>query len=62
MYSPCTEHGKARLPGGHDVRVVVEDGQGMFGDGSGRHVENSGHQFSGQQVHVGDHQQQALQK
>ena len=40
--------------------VVAENGQGVGGQGAGRHMKNAGKKFAGDFVHVGDHQQQAL--
>ena len=54
------QHGKAGLAAGHDVGVVAEDVQRVGGQGTGGHVEHGGQQLTGQLVHVGDHEQQAL--
>ena len=54
------QHGEAGLTAGHHVGMVAEDGQGMIGQGTGRHVEHTGQQLAGDLVHIGDHQQQAL--
>ena len=56
------QHGKAGLTAGHDVGVVAEDVQGVGGHGPGGHVEHAGQQLTGDLVHVGDHQQQALRR
>ena len=44
----------------HDVAVITEDRQGVGGQTAGRHVEDRRDQLTGNLVHVGDHQQQAL--
>ena len=54
------EHGPAGGAAGHDVGVVAEDGERLSRDGAGRNMKNSGGQFPGDLVHVGDHQQQTL--
>ena len=54
------QHGKAGLAAGHHVGVVAEDVQGVGGHGTGGHMEHGGQQLTGDLVHVGDHQQQAL--
>ena len=53
-------HRPAALAGGHHIRVIPEDGQGMRGHRAGRNVEDRAGQFPGNFEHVGDHQQQAL--
>ena len=54
------QHREAGLTDAHHVLVVAEDGKGLGGQGTGRHVENGRKQFAGDLVHVGDHQQQTL--
>ena len=54
------EEGKTGLAAGHDVLVVTEDGQRVGSQGTGRNMEDAGKQFTGDLVHVGDHEQQAL--
>ena len=51
---------EAGLPHPHHVGVVPEDGQGVGGQGPGRHVEHARQHLPRDLVHVGDHQQQAL--
>ncbi len=60
LYRRGSQHGKARLAGGHDVAVIAKDGQRMGGQGAGAYVEHAGQQLAGDFVHVGNHQQQAL--
>ena len=55
-----SQHGEAGLTASHHVGMVTEDGQGLGGEGAGRDVEHARKQFTGDLVHVGDHQQQAL--
>ncbi len=54
------EEGEARGAGGHDVRVVAEDGQRMRRDGTRGNMENRRRQFAGNLEHVRDHEEQAL--
>ena len=54
------QQGEAGLPDPHHVGVVPEDGQGMGGQGPGGDVEHPRQHLTGDLVHVGDHQQQAL--
>ncbi len=54
------QHGKTGLTAGVHVGVVAEDVQRLSSHGTGGDVEDSGQQFAGDLVHIGDHQQQAL--
>ena len=54
------QHGPPGATGVHDVGVVTEYGQGMGGDGAGRHMDDRRGQLAGDLEHVGHHQQQAL--
>ncbi len=54
------QHGKTGLPGGHHVRMVAKDGQGMGSHRTGGNVEYSGQKFPSDLVHVGDHEQKPL--
>ena len=60
LHGRGAEEDEARLPGAHHVLMVAEDGQGMRGQGAGRHMEDAGQQFAGDLVHVGNHEQEAL--
>ena len=51
---------KTGLPGGVHVGMVSEDRKGVGRHRSGAHVEHAGKQFTGDFVHVGDHQQKSL--
>ena len=51
---------KTGLARGHHVLLVAEDAQRVRGKGTGGNVEYGGKQFTGDFVHVGDHQQEAL--
>jgi len=55
-----TEHGPSGLPGCHDVLVVAEDGQSLGRQRAGGDMEDGAGEFTGDLVHVGDHQQEAL--
>ena len=54
------DHAETGLAAGHHVLVVAEDGQGMAGEGAGGHVEHGREHFTGDLVHVRDHQKQTL--
>ena len=54
------QHGKTGLAAGHDVRMVAEDRQGLAGQRTSRDVKDRRDHLTGDLVHVGDHQQQAL--
>ena len=54
------QHGKARVPDGHYVGVVTENGKGMGGKGTGGNMEHARQHFASDLVHIGDHQEQAL--
>ena len=60
LHGVAGQHGEAGLTAGHNVAVVTEDGQRVIGQGAGAHVEHRGGQLTGDLIHVGDHQQQAL--
>ena len=60
LYRAFAQHGEARLTAGHHVLVVAEDTQGMAGQCTGGYVEHARQVFTGNLVHVRDHQQQAL--
>ena len=51
---------EAGLAARHHVLVVSEDGEGVAGEGAGAHVEHGGQHFTGNLVHVGNHQEKAL--
>ena len=55
-----SQHRETGLAAGHYVGVVSEDGQAVYGQGTGGYVEYAGEQFACDLVHVGDHQKQAL--
>ena len=55
-----SQHGKAGLAAGHHVGVVAEDVQGVAGHGAGGNMEDAGEQLTGDLIHVGDHQKEAL--
>ena len=54
------EHRPAGGAARHHVGVVAEDRERMRGQGAGGDVHGGRGQFTGDLVHVGDHQQQAL--
>ena len=53
-------HGNAGGAAGHHVLMIAEDVVGLLCHGPGRHMEHGGHPVTGHNVHIGDHQQQAL--
>ena len=54
------DHREAGLAGRHHVLVVAEDGEGVGGQGAGRHVEHGREHLAGDLVHVRNHQEEAL--
>ena len=60
LHRAGAHHREAGLARRHHVRVVVEDGERVLRDGARRHVEDGRHQLAGEQVHVGDHEEEAL--
>ena len=60
LHAAFGQHRKTGLAAGHDVRVVAEDVQCVAGKRTGADMEDTGKQFTGDLVHVRDHQQQAL--
>ena len=48
------------LAGCHNVGLVTENGQSVRRQGAGSHMEDGGDQFTGDLVHVRDHQQKTL--
>ena len=57
---PRRQECEASLPHRHDVGVVAEDRERLGCNGSRRHLEDRRGQLTGDLVHVGDHQEQAL--
>ena len=55
-----TEHGKAGLAAGHDIRMIAEDAQRMACDGTGGDMEHGGKKLACHLVHVGYHKEQTL--
>ncbi len=55
-----TEHRPAGRAAGHDIGMVAKDVQCGRGDGTSGNMKDRGSQFSGDLVHVRDHQQQTL--
>ena len=55
-----SQQGEPGLPHPHHVGVVPEDRQGVGEQGPGGDVEHPRQHLTGDLVHVGDHQQQAL--
>ena len=54
------EHSKAGLAAAHNVSVVTENGQRMISQGTGGNMHNERRKFTGDFIHVRDHQEQAL--
>ena len=51
------EHGEAGLTASHDVGVVVENRECVLGHSARRHMEHRGHELTGNQVEVRNHEQ-----
>ena len=60
LYRSLGQHGETGLARRHHVLVVTEDAQRVAGNGARRNVEHTGEEFTGDLVHVGNHEQQAL--
>ena len=60
LYGCGGQHCAADLTAGHNVGMVTEDGECVCTYRTGRYVENTGFQLTGDSVHRGDHQQQTL--
>ena len=54
------QHGETSLTSRHHVLVVTEDGKSVRSNGTCRHVEHTGKEFTRNFIHIGDHQQQTL--
>ena len=55
-----TEHHKTGLPASHHIGVIAKDGKGMCCQCSRRHMKYRRCLFTGQFIHIGDHQKQTL--
>ena len=60
LHIALTEHGKAGLAAGHDIRMIAEDAQRMACDGTGGDMEHGGKKLACHLVHVGYHKEQTL--
>jgi len=60
LYRAFGQHGEACLAARHNILVVAEDTQSVAGQCTCRYVEYAGQVFTGNLVHIGDHQQQTL--
>ena len=60
LHRALAQHGETSLAASHHVAVVTEDTQRVCGQSTGRHMEDAGKQFTGNLVHVRNHQQQTL--
>ena len=60
LHAALGQHGKAGLAAGHHVGVITEDVQALGGHGTGGDVEHARQQLTGDLVHIGDHEEQAL--
>gem|GEM_PF-2514216 len=58
--APGSQQGPAGGAAVHDIAVVAEDGEGVGGDRAGGDVEDRGGEFTGDLVHVGDHEEEPL--
>ena len=62
LHGVAADHGKASLPGGHDVCMIAENAQRMRSQGSCGDMEHAGQQLTGNFVHVGNHEQKTLRR
>jgi hypothetical protein len=62
LHRARTQHRESDLPARHHVRVVAEDGEGVGRERACRDVHAERRQLTGDLVHVGDHQEQALRR
>ena len=60
LYRAFGQHGKTGLTGRHYVLVVTENTQCVRSQCTSRYVEHARQEFTGNFVHIGDHQQQSL--
>ena len=60
LYGSGSEHCKTGLAACHNVAVVSEDGEGVSGERASGNVEDTGKQFAGDLIHIGDHQKKTL--
>ena len=60
LHGAFGEHGETCLADGHHVLMVAENREGVRGDGTCRYMEYRREEFTGDFVHVGYHQEQAL--
>ena len=60
LYTGFSEHGKTGLTAGHDIALVTEDRHGIGGQSAGCDVEDARQEFTGNLVHIRNHEQQAL--
>ncbi len=55
-----SQQGETGLAAGHHILVITEDGQGVRCQGTGRYMENGREHFTGNLIHVRNHQQETL--
>ena len=60
LHGAGTEHGKSSRARGHYVAVIAKNGERVRGNGSRGHVDHRGRQFSGDLVHIWNHQKKSL--
>ncbi len=60
LYGIGREHRPAGGTAGHDVRMVSKDGEGMGGESARRDMHRGRGEFTGDFVHIGNHQQETL--
>ena len=60
LYAGFSEHGKAGLTAGHDIALVTEDRHGIGSQGAGCNMEDARQEFTGNLVHIRNHEQQPL--
>ena len=62
LYGTGTEHGESGRARRHHVAVIAKDRERVRGNRSRGHVDHRGRQFSGDLIHIRDHQQKALRR
>ena len=60
LYAAGRQHGETGLTAVHHIGMVAKDGERVGTNGTGSHVQHAGQTLTGDTVHGGDHQHQAL--
>ena len=62
LHSGGGQHGKACGACRHHILVVAEDRKALCRQRTGRYMKNAGREFTGNLIHVGQHQHQSLRR